>query len=87
MATYSIYEAKTQLSKLLKRVKQGSEILITDRGTPIAKLIPHDQTESFETRIERLSQHGKILAPRSQNKFPKGIARKGGLQRFLEDRD
>jgi prevent-host-death family protein len=40
MAAVNIYEAKTQLSKLIKRVRAGQEIIIADAGTPVAKLVP-----------------------------------------------
>ena len=40
MASINIYEAKTQFSKLLKRVRAGEEIIIADAGTPVAKLVP-----------------------------------------------
>lgn len=33
-------EAKTQLSRLLREVAAGSEIVIARRGVPIAKLVP-----------------------------------------------
>lgn len=36
----NIYEAKTQLSRLLRRVRAGEEIVIADHGTPVAKLVP-----------------------------------------------
>jgi prevent-host-death family protein len=35
-----IREAKINLSKLLKSVQKGREITITDRGRPVAKIIP-----------------------------------------------
>jgi prevent-host-death family protein len=34
------FEAKNTLSALLERVKNGEEITITLRGTPVAKLVP-----------------------------------------------
>ena len=34
------YEAKTHLPKLLKAVEKGETIVITHRGTPIARLVP-----------------------------------------------
>ncbi len=40
MASFNIYEAKTQLSKLIRRVRAGEEIVIADAGTPVAKLVP-----------------------------------------------
>lgn len=40
MQTFGIYEAKTRLNELLKRVQQGERLTITNRGIPIAELIP-----------------------------------------------
>jgi antitoxin (DNA-binding transcriptional repressor) of toxin-antitoxin stability system len=36
---YSIYQARTQFSKLLKRVLAGEEIIIAHRDKAIAKLV------------------------------------------------
>jgi prevent-host-death family protein len=36
----NIYDAKTNLSKLLQDVERGEEILIGRAGEPIAKLVP-----------------------------------------------
>jgi prevent-host-death family protein len=36
----SAYAAKTSLSKLLARVKQGGDIVITRSGRPVARLVP-----------------------------------------------
>ena len=36
----NIHEAKTHLSRLLKRVQAGEEVIISRAGTPIAKLVP-----------------------------------------------
>ncbi|MEX0880412.1 MAG: type II toxin-antitoxin system prevent-host-death family antitoxin [Thermoanaerobaculia bacterium] len=35
-----IREARQNLSALLEQVKKGREILITDRGRPVARLVP-----------------------------------------------
>jgi prevent-host-death family protein len=40
VASFNIYEAKTQLSKLIRRVRAGEEVVIADAGTPVAKLVP-----------------------------------------------
>lgn len=34
------HEAKTQLSRLLRRVAAGEEITIANRGVPMARLVP-----------------------------------------------
>lgn len=35
-----VHEAKTQLSRLLVRVQAGEEVVITNRGREIARLVP-----------------------------------------------
>jgi prevent-host-death family protein len=40
MDAVDIYQAKTHLSQLLSRVKLGEEIVITNPGIPVAKLVP-----------------------------------------------
>ena len=44
--TLNLYEAKTQLSKLLDRAAAGEEIVIAKAGQPVAPLVP------FEPRRE-----------------------------------
>jgi prevent-host-death family protein len=38
MTTVNIYEAKTQLSKLVDKAAQGEEIVIARNGKPVARL-------------------------------------------------
>lgn len=40
MAEVSVHEAKTHLSRLLRRVAMGEEIVISRGGEPIARLVP-----------------------------------------------
>jgi prevent-host-death family protein len=42
MAQVTIHEAKTHLSRLLRRVAAGEEIVIARGTTPVAKLVPLD---------------------------------------------
>jgi prevent-host-death family protein len=41
MVKVNIHEAKTHLSKLLKRVMGGEEVVISNAGTPVARLVPY----------------------------------------------
>lgn len=43
--TVGVFDAKTHLNSLLKRVARGETIRITRRGIPIAKLVPADTGE------------------------------------------
>ncbi|MGH3806553.1 MAG: type II toxin-antitoxin system Phd/YefM family antitoxin [Pseudonocardiaceae bacterium] len=40
----NVYEAKTQLSKLLEQVEAGDEIVIARNGRPVARLVPLQRT-------------------------------------------
>ena len=40
MATVTIHEAKTQLSRLIERARQGEEIVIAKGKEPVARLAP-----------------------------------------------
>jgi prevent-host-death family protein len=40
MTKVNTHEAKTQLSRLLRRVAAGEEITIANRGVPVARLVP-----------------------------------------------
>jgi prevent-host-death family protein len=40
MTQVNIYEAKTQLSKLVTRAEAGEEIVIARNGRPAARLVP-----------------------------------------------
>lgn len=42
----NVYEAKTQLSKLLEQVEAGDEIIIARNGRPVARLVPLQRTRS-----------------------------------------
>ena len=40
MKIVNVHEAKTHLSRLLKRVAGGEEIVIAKAGKPVARLVP-----------------------------------------------
>ena len=42
----NIHEAKTHLSKLLKRVMAGEEVVIAKSGHPIARLLPYEAPQA-----------------------------------------
>lgn len=42
MKIINIYDAKTQLSRLLREVAAGEDIVIAKDGTPLARLIPFE---------------------------------------------
>jgi prevent-host-death family protein len=55
-------EANQQFSKAIKAVKQGKEVILTERGKPIAVIKPLEPKEDQEAVIRRLEAEG-ILRP------------------------
>lgn len=72
MSTYvNIHQAKTHLSKLLARVKEGEEIIIAKAGKPIARLVP---MAKHPTRRVPGSAKGKLyVAPDFDAPLPDSI--------------
>jgi prevent-host-death family protein len=62
MTTASISEAKARLSALLDRVKAGETVTITDRGVPVAQIVPLNGASEvdWDARLERLARQGVI---------------------------
>ena len=46
MKEVNTHEAKTQFSRLLRRVAAGEEITIANRGVPVARLVPVSKRKS-----------------------------------------
>jgi prevent-host-death family protein len=63
MKSESISGAKNRLSALIKRVQRGEPILITDRGVPVAKLVPVQLGPGVPERIIALAQQGLARLP------------------------
>jgi antitoxin (DNA-binding transcriptional repressor) of toxin-antitoxin stability system len=65
MRTVKIGELKSKLSAHIAYVKQGEEVLILDRNTPVARLVPiHSETQEDERR-RRLIAKGIITPPKT----------------------
>ena len=64
-----IYEAKTKLASLVHLVEQGQTVTITNRGRPVADLVPTQ--DSGKSSIDMLI--GEILAARSRQPVVNGV--------------
>lgn len=62
MRSRSISDAKNQLSALIKQVQGGEPITITDRGVPVARLIPI-RAAGLPARVLGLAQIGLAQLP------------------------
>ena len=59
-----IRELRAGLSRYVERVKQGEEIVVTEHGRPVARLVPMNG----ERKIDRLIREGTLIPGRR----PKG---------------
>ncbi|OUL26345.1 prevent-host-death protein [Nostoc sp. RF31YmG] len=65
METVNIDQAQTNLSQLLSRVELGEEIIISNQGIAIAKLVPF---RTSSNRCESLGQdRGRLVVPEDFN--------------------
>jgi prevent-host-death family protein len=56
-----VSELKASLSQYLARVKSGEEVVITERGKPVAKLVPIEPAPSGEVeRLRELERRGLV---------------------------
>jgi prevent-host-death family protein len=69
MPTAAVSDLKARLSEYLKRVKGGAEILITDRGKPVARLIPVSRANIKREGLLQMEKEGLIKV--GSGKLPK----------------
>lgn len=67
MNIVGIKDLKNQLTHYLSRTKKGQEVVITERGKPIAVIRPTEgdlPAASPETRLIELARENRITLPR-----------------------
>jgi len=73
-----IRELKVNLSKYLKKIKEGSELLISQRGKTIARIIPvaSEKKNELPSLLLKLSTEDKIILPITYKPPKRPIRRK-----------
>ncbi len=69
MKTAPVSELKARLSEYLNQVKAGMEVLITDRGKPVARLVPIPRSKDLKESLVRMEKQGLIKL--GSGKLPK----------------
>lgn len=84
---YPVHEAKAKLSEILRRVKQGQRITISDRGREVARVVPIEAERGLAARLEALETDGIIIPGKGPIEAIRQLGRRrGALQRFLRSR-
>jgi prevent-host-death family protein len=63
MKSAGVAQLKAHLSRYLASVKEGEEVTVTERGRPIARLVPLDAEATQEARMQRLARAGIVRLP------------------------
>jgi antitoxin (DNA-binding transcriptional repressor) of toxin-antitoxin stability system len=66
MKPVSIAYAKNNLSALLRRVRAGHAVIITDRGVPVAQIVAPPSTQGIPPRLIGLAERGAVRLPDRQ---------------------
>jgi len=64
-------EANQQFSKAIKAVKAGKEVILTERGKPIAVIKPLEREKDQEAVIRRLEAEGFLRPALKRGPMPK----------------
>jgi prevent-host-death family protein len=79
MVVVGMHEAKTHLSKLIRRAQDGEEIVIERRGTPVARLVAVRSERSFADVRDRYPAHELEIAE-DFDELPDDLAEAFGMR-------
>jgi prevent-host-death family protein len=71
MKITAVSNLKARLSEYLSQVKAGNEVLITDRGKPVARLVPISRKKVARESVTRMEKNGLIKL--GSGRLPKGF--------------
>lgn len=71
MKTVTVTKLKASLSQYLRQVKAGEEVLVTERGRPIAKLTPAVRAHNLPQHLVEMEKQGLIRV--GSGKLPKNF--------------
>src|SRR5438034_6020578 len=66
VSTVDLRELETRLARCIRQIKQGEEIVVTERGRPIALLMPIElvkRASSLGMRLGNLAAQGRVTLP------------------------
>jgi prevent-host-death family protein len=70
-----VRELRNHLSRYLERVRAGDEVVVTDHGREIAKVVPIGNVERKPSALDHLVAEGLVAAPMKARRAlpPRGI--------------
>lgn len=84
-------EANHHFSKAIKAVRAGKEVVLTERGRPIAVITPIKDEHDPEAALKRMADDGLITLPVRRGPLPRfepvPMTGKPLSQTIIDDRD
>ena len=84
-------EANQHFSKAIKAVRAGKEVILTERGQPIAVIKPIKPAPAVDAILVRMADEGLITLPSRKGRLPRfepiRIKGKPLSQAIIEDRE
>jgi len=82
MTEVGVRELRNNLSRYLERIQQGEEVVVTDRGRAIARVLP----VTGERTIDRLVREGKVTPATSRERtLPKRVVARGPVSDLVRE--
>jgi prevent-host-death family protein len=81
MTEVGVRELRNNLSRYLDRIQKGEEVVVTDRGRAIARVLP----VSGERTIDRLIREGKITPASKSRTLPKRVKAAGLVSQLVSE--
>lgn len=63
-------EANQHFARTIKAVRAGREVVLTDRGRPIAVIRPLHDDDSGQAALQAMAEEGLITLPRRKGRMP-----------------
>jgi prevent-host-death family protein len=73
MRAVNIGELKDNLSRYLREVRLGAEVLVKDRNKPIARIVPLGALEDDQAELMELVATGIAKLPQTSDPLPKSF--------------
>ena len=86
-------EANQQFSRAIKAVRAGQEVILTDRGRPIAVIKPIEEDDPHRAASQQMADEGLLTLPSRPGPMPSSrlrpvkAGRKPLSQTIIDDRE
>lgn len=70
MLKRGVKEIRDHFTQYLDKIKSGEEVLVTDRGKPVALISPVPQEEHLQAKLKMASIKGLIRMPQKEENIP-----------------